>query len=337
MESTRPAPGFSRSACLRRSCYPSGVRWNIHTQPLGQSSVIHGHNMDTVATKSGLQARSALIADVREHYDSMSPLYRTFWGEHIHHGYWRRDEASVEAQENLIHELATRARIREGESVLDVGCGLGGSSFFLAERYGATVTGISISPKQIAAATDESRERGLESQAAFRVQDAHRLDSEPGRFDIVWVVECSEHLFDKAKFVRDCARLLVPGGRLAICAWLAGDSLNRTQEDLVETVRNGMLCPSFGTMDDYIEWMEGGGLSIVGADDITQRVKRTWSLCRPVLGFPLVKTMLSTGGRKLQAFADSFVAIDEAYGTGAMRYGMFVAQKGAAPESGAVT
>jgi tocopherol O-methyltransferase len=283
--------------------------------------------MDTTAFHSGAQARSALIEDVREHYDSLSPLYRTFWGEHIHHGYWRADEPAVEAQVNLIHELATRAGVREGDSILDVGCGLGGSSLVLAEKYGATVTGISISPKQVAGAIEEAHARGLESRAAFKVQDAHRLDAETGSYDVIWVIECSEHLFDKPKFIRDCAKLLAPGGRLAICAWLAGDNLSHAQEDLVEAVRTGMLCPSFGTLDDYLDWMGNAGLSVVRADDVTKRVNRTWSLCRPVLGFPLVKTMLSTGGPKLRAFADSFVAIDEAYRSGAMRYGMFVGQK----------
>src|SRR5690242_19021035 len=100
------------------------------------------------------------IDEIRDHYDTLSPFYRRFWGEHIHHGYWRGDESAVEAQENLIRELASRAEVSEGDRVLDVGCGLGGSSLLLAREYGVLVKGISLSEKQVSAAREEARRRG---------------------------------------------------------------------------------------------------------------------------------------------------------------------------------
>ncbi len=267
------------------------------------------------------------IDDIREHYDSLSPFYRTFWGEHIHHGFWHGDESSAEAQENLIRELADRARISEGDRVLDVGCGLGGSSMFLAREYGAMVRGISLSPKQVSEARDHARRRGLLGRANFYVEDAHHLERDPAFYDVIWIIECSEHLFEKQAFITGCARHLAPGGRLAICSWLIGERLDVAQTKLVETVRAGMLCPSFGTMADYRRWIKESGLVIETAEDITQHVSRTWSICRPILESPLVKTILAAGNEKLHAFAESFSAIDEAYRTGAMTYGMFVASK----------
>ncbi|MEO7599736.1 MAG: class I SAM-dependent methyltransferase [Opitutus sp.] len=267
------------------------------------------------------------ISEIRDHYDTISPYYQSLWGEHIHHGFWHGNESAAEAQENLIKELAKRARIKEGDRVLDVGCGLGGSSMFLAREYGAMVRGITLSPKQVSTARDQARRRGLLGRVNFEVQDAHQLAKDPAFYDVIWVVECSEHLFDKAAFLTECARHLVPGGRLAVCAWLVGDSLNEAQHKLVEAVRVGMLCPSFGTLGEYGTWMSQGGLVVESVEDITSQVSRTWSLCRPILEFPLVKTMLSAGNEKLAAFADSFSAIDEAYRTGAMRYGMFVARR----------
>lgn len=277
-------------------------------------------NPDVATTPTSLDA-------IREHYDSLSPFYQTFWGEHIHHGYWRGDESAADAQENLIKELAARARVSEGDRVLDVGCGLGGSSMYLAREYDVMVKGISISPKQVSAARDQARRRGLLGRANFAVQDANRLDQDPAVYDVIWIVECSEHLFDKPAFIAECARHLAPGGRLAICAWLVGEHLDSPQEKLVEAVRVGMLCPSFGTLGDYSRWIQESGLKLESAEDITEHVNRTWLVCRPILDYPLVKTMLAAGNPKLAAFADSFVAIDEAYRTGAMGYGMFVASK----------
>lgn len=272
-------------------------------------------------------ASTTTIADIREHYDSLSPLYRTFWGEHIHHGFWRGDESAAEAQENLIKELAGRARIAEGERVLDIGCGLGGSAMLLAREYEVMVKGISLSPKQVSAARDEARKRGLLGRVNFEVQDAHHLDRDPGIYDVIWIVECSEHLFNKPAFIRECARHLAPGGRLAICAWLEGEHLDATQQKLVEAVRTGMLCPSLGTLADYAKWLLDAGLAVESAEDVTAQVARTWSLCRPMLKSPLVKTMLAAGNEKLGAFAESFSAIEEAYRCRAMGYGMFVASR----------
>ena len=133
--------------------------------------------MITTRTDCGIgTASTATIDDIREHYDTLSPLYRTFWGEHLHHGYWHGEEPAAEAQENLIKELARRARIAEGDRILDVGCGLGGSAMYLAREYDVMVKGISLSSQQVSAARDQARQRGLLGRTNFEVQDAHQLD-----------------------------------------------------------------------------------------------------------------------------------------------------------------
>ena len=72
---------------------------------------------------------------VREHYDRMSPYYHSLWGEHIHHGYWiRGDESKETAQVQLIEHLARAAGIPQGAKILDVGCGFGASSIYLARK-----------------------------------------------------------------------------------------------------------------------------------------------------------------------------------------------------------
>jgi tocopherol O-methyltransferase len=78
----------------------------------------------------------------------LSFLYRLFWGEHLHHGYWDNNESVPRAQIQLMERWAERAGIPRGARVLDVGCGLGGSALWLAEQYDCEVTGITISPVQ---------------------------------------------------------------------------------------------------------------------------------------------------------------------------------------------
>lgn len=271
--------------------------------------------------------RPLATEDIRAHYDQLSPLYRAFWGEHIHHGFWRGKESTAEAQQNLTRELAYRAALAKGDHVLDVGCGLGGSALLLAAEYDCTVRGISISPNQIRAATKEASRRGLEQRVAFAVEDANQLNAKPDAYDVVWTIECSEHLFDKPHFIASCAQALKPGGRLAICTWLAGENLDADRQRTVNEVCRGMLCPSLGTMRDYVAWMQESGLELRCADDVTSHVAQTWKLCHPILNFPLVRAFLARSGKRIHEFASSFKSIDDAYATGAMAYGMIVAVK----------
>ena len=83
-----------------------------------------------------------------EHYDLLSPYYRSLWGDHLHHGYWiRGDESKEKAQLQLIEHLAQRTNVKPGSDILDIVCGFGATSlFYLAKHFNAAVTGTSLFP-----------------------------------------------------------------------------------------------------------------------------------------------------------------------------------------------
>ena len=85
---------------------------------------------------------------VRQHYDLVTPFYWLLWGRHIHHGLWNGQESPVQAQQQLTETLAREADMRNGETVLDVGCGMGGSAIHLARTFDCRVTGITLSRLQ---------------------------------------------------------------------------------------------------------------------------------------------------------------------------------------------
>src|SRR5262252_513682 len=98
-----------------------------------------------------------------EHNDFVSPYYRSLWGEHIHHGYWiRGDESKETAQVQLIEHLAKAAGVPRGAKILDVGCGFGASSIYLARNYGADATGITISQVQVGIANQAAAKAGVD-------------------------------------------------------------------------------------------------------------------------------------------------------------------------------
>ena len=265
---------------------------------------------------------------VRDHYDRLSVFYRALWGEHIHHGYWEDGESPARAQVKLVERLAARARVQRGSRVLDVGCGIGGPALWLARNLSCSVLGITISPVQARMAAEKARAEGSDSLARFEVGDANRLQFGAESFDVVWVIECSEHLADKARSIESCARVLKPGGVLALCAWLGADPHARPEHArLVASVCRGMLCPRLASMRDYTSWMRASGFARIEAEDITRRVEGTWARCAALVSRAEVKASLRLSDERTRRFVEAFPLIRQAYAEGAMAYGMFTARK----------
>jgi tocopherol O-methyltransferase len=262
---------------------------------------------------------------IRLHYDLATLFYRILWGPHIHHGLWEGEGPPLRAQRRLIEHLAAAARLTRGDAVLDVGCGMGGSTIEMAARYGCSVTGITLSPVQSHWGRLSAAWHGMSRTARFRCADAERVQFPPAAFDVVWNVECSEHLFDKPAFFRRAAAWLRAGGRIALCAWLAGDRPGI--EPQVRAVGEGFLCPSFGTAGDYHAWLEAAGLVVRTFADLTSQVIRTWVICRRRVQVSGVSRLARLAGRRMGGFVDRFAALEDAYRSGAMRYGLFVAEK----------
>lgn len=265
---------------------------------------------------------------IRRHYNVSTIFYRLLWGQHIHHGLWSGNESPKVAAQQLTERLALEAGITQGSEIADIGCGMGGSSIHLAKQLQCKVTGVTISSFQKRWATWSARMAGVASRAKFLCEDAEKTEFPAGSKDVVWSVECTEHLFDKPAFFRKVANWLKPGGRVAICAWLAGDDpLSEPQKKLVYDVCEGFFCPSLGSESDYCTWMTDAGLKMTRVHDWTSRVSRTWEICRDRvnrLGIRRVASWIDPGQI---IFIDRFQTLLDAYNTEAMKYGCSIAEK----------
>ncbi len=268
---------------------------------------------------------------IRSHYQLGTLFYRLLWGPHIHHGLWdteQSNESPYVAQCKLTDALADMAGITAGERVVDIGCGMGGSSIRLAKLRQCDVTGVTLSPVQRHWAAISSRWHSVRSQTRFLAQDAEQVSFEPESFDVVWSVECTEHLFDKPAFFRQAARWLKPGGRVAICVWFEGDDTSRPgHRDLVEDVCRRFVCPSLATRQDYAGWLTDAGLVVKHNVDWTDRAARTWEICKQRVERWHIRRIASVLDQDQVAFIDGFETLLQAYRTGAMVYGAIVAEK----------
>jgi tocopherol O-methyltransferase len=267
-------------------------------------------------------------AAIRNHYNLATPFYRLLWGSHIHHGLWEGSESPEQAQQQLTERLCTEAAIAPGSRVLDVGCGMGASSLYLAREKGCRIHGLTVSRVQWLWATFAAWQHQQGPNARFQCSDVERVRLPASSFDVVWSIECTEHLFDKAAFFRRAADWLMPGGRAAICAWLAGDEPHSPKaSEHIQAVCEGFLCPSLGSTAEYRSWMEQAGLEITACHDWTAKISQTWEICERRLKRTGVDLLARCAGQNMTRFVERFRTIFDAYQSGAMKYGCFVARK----------
>jgi tocopherol O-methyltransferase len=261
----------------------------------------------------------ATPAAIREHYDSLAFIYKTFWGDHIHHGLFVDGDGPARAQVRLIeHCLSLLGAV--GRNVLDVGCGHGGTAVNLAQQHGCRVVGITISEKQAHIARENAARAGVAELVTIMAENAETFVYPPAQFDLVWTMESSEHFADKWAYVKNVARTLRVGGRLLISAWTGSMTSARVQE-----VATRFLCPGLWTREQYESAVAAAGLRVRISEDLTARVARTWEVCRQRAQAASVAVKL------LPAAARDFVAgieiIMEAYQSRELTYTVIVAQK----------
>ena len=121
-------------------------------------------------------------------------------------------------------ELAAGLGLAEGDSILDVGSGLGGPARYLAAAHNCPVTGIELTPLYVEIATMLSQRTGLAGRTRFVQGDALAMPFAPESFDHAWTQHVAMNIPDKAKLYREIHRVLKKSGRLAIYDVLKGEN-----------------------------------------------------------------------------------------------------------------
>ena len=229
---------------------------------------------------------------VAREYDSWTQdgILEYYWGEHIHLGYYTKEEMEagykkkdfIEAKLDFCDEMLAWSECPDKPAkVLDVGCGIGGTSRHIAKTFGpdTRVTGITLSPKQVERATELAAEQNLPN-ASFRVMNALAMDFPDDTFDLVWACESGEHMPDKKKYVEEMVRVLKPGGRLVIATWCQRSTPPAfTDEDLVnlDYLYKEWAHPYFISIEDYASLVEGTtSMKEVDTDDWTRQTIASW-------------------------------------------------------------
>ncbi|KXZ50245.1 hypothetical protein GPECTOR_17g883 [Gonium pectorale] len=217
-----------------------------------------------------------LKSGIATFYDESSELWESMWGEHMHHGFYVKGappKSNQQAQIDMIEETL---------KMVDVGCGIGGSSRYIARKFGCSANGITLSPKQAARANALSAAQGFGDRLQFRVGDALAQPFEDGSFDLVWSMESGEHMPDKPRFVSELARVCAPGGTVIVVTWChrvlgPGEAALRPDEaELLERICEAYYLPAWCSVADYQRLFEEQGLADIRTRDWSEEVSPFW-------------------------------------------------------------
>jgi ubiquinone/menaquinone biosynthesis C-methylase UbiE len=123
---------------------------------------------------------------------------------------------------NATVRLAQLAQINGSERVLDVGCGIGGPSRYLASKFGCQVTGLDLTAEFVALAGMLAQRTRLADKVTYRQGDALDMPFADASFDLVWSQNAAMNIADRDRLYGEMRRVLTPAGRLALQEMAAG-------------------------------------------------------------------------------------------------------------------
>jgi cyclopropane-fatty-acyl-phospholipid synthase len=194
--------------------------------------------------------------NVAHHYDLNGRLYSLFLDRDRQYScayFPKGTETLEEAQKAKKRHIAAKLCLdRPGLSVLDVGCGWGGLAFTLAQNYGATVTGITLSTEQLAAAQARAKAEGLADRVSFELLDYRAADR---HFDRVVSVGMFEHVgvFHYRAFFDMVSRCLKPDGVALLHSIGQWDGPGINNSWISKYIFPGAYCPALSEVMPAIE------------------------------------------------------------------------------------
>lgn len=218
-----------------------------------------------------------LQEQIVRYYEATSEgTYLGSWGAGTYAVHLGMDEGDDVSHEQALLRtnayVAERLGVRMGHRLLDAGCGLGGTSIWMARELGVDVTAINIVEHQLEHARRLAAEHGVADKVRFVKMDYAALEFEDSSFDAAWNIESFCHAVDPRRYLRDMARALAPAGRYGCLECFRVD--RRASTD-IDDLCAGWMLPSLLTIDEAAEAFRGAGLCEVEVSIETPRMLRS--------------------------------------------------------------
>jgi tocopherol O-methyltransferase len=261
----------------------------------------------------------------------------------MHHGYYgpegnlskERRQAQIDLIEEFLRWGMGFSEPSQFSKILDVGCGIGGSTLYLAEKFQAEATGITLSPVQANRATERAQNAQLGQQVNFQVANALEMPFEDDSFDLLWSLESGEHMPNKQQFLRECYRVLKPGGLFLMATWChrpvsptAPELTDDERKHLAEIYRVYAL-PYVISLPEYEAMAVKVGFDNIHTADWSKAVAPFWNIViDSAFDLKSILGLLSSGWTTIQA-ALSLGLMSQGYERGLIKFGLL---RGIKPE-----
>ncbi len=167
--------------------------------------------------------------------------------------------------ERLAAVAAEDSPLGSDETLLDIGCGIGGPGRFLADRFSCSVVGIDLVPRRTEVAKTLTDLTGMSGRVSYRVADATDLPFDDGAFDQAWMLDVGIHIRDKRALFGEIARVLRPGGLLVM-----HDQMGPLPQAMRPMTRRvPYIAPS---LPQLLRYVDGAGLRVLTWRDTTHHV-----------------------------------------------------------------
>ena len=272
-----------------------------------------------------------------DYYNEAQKYYYFLWHGNslgLHYGFWSEDVKN--RKEAILKEnevFANLAGIKEGDLVLDAGNGVGGSGIWLAEKRQAKIVGLNLVMKQLKEGRKIAGRKNLSAANFFTAGSFQEMSFANETFDVVWSLESIEHATSVEIFIKECFRVLKPGGKIIIAGTFKGrDTLSAEEQRQLDV---GMSAAGafndFRTANQVGEIIEEAGFSnlqnIDRKDLIMKSAIQMRDMC--IWGLPVAKSLKKMG------FVSDIMVTNNEWGTyqqglfesGATSYNILIAQK----------
>nr|VFJ67622.1 MAG: Ubiquinone/menaquinone biosynthesis C-methylase UbiE [Candidatus Kentron sp. FM]VFJ67803.1 MAG: Ubiquinone/menaquinone biosynthesis C-methylase UbiE [Candidatus Kentron sp. FM]VFK16773.1 MAG: Ubiquinone/menaquinone biosynthesis C-methylase UbiE [Candidatus Kentron sp. FM] len=217
--------------------------------------------------------------DTKKFYDNKETddFYRSFWDPDgtLHWGLWDRegDVTYIQAAQRMTEFIFSNSGIGKNSRVLDLGCGNGNSSFWLAEKTGCEVVGIDLANARIENAKQKSREYPF-LKVYFQVASITDLPFEDNRFTHVWSEAALYHVHDLKKGLQEVYRVLEEQGIFVF------DDLVQPKNDISRDARihvyDRLFFEGKYSHESYGNALEDIGFMIVRAEDLSRHLRKSY-------------------------------------------------------------
>ncbi len=281
---------------------------------------------------------------VTSYYEVVTGLFYKKWGIYFHEAFFENPNQSKEVAMNKTNKLFLRdSKLGPNDNAVDLGCGIGTFTCYIASEIGCNMTGINLSKFQLQKAKKVARKKKLHN-VKFQHLDIMDADKLHHKFDAAFSLAVNCHLPDKGKALRNIYKILKPGGRLIMSDYLQKNTLNPFEKEIfIEPFNHYWSYPYMESVEGYKKLLEKLGFKIIKALDVSKQVKKNFDIYYNIalndIKTMSYKKMLSYINNpallknykkyrqiaKNQCYANLFGKI--CLEAGVFRYGYFVAEK----------